>query len=246
MKIGFIGSGNMARAIALGLREPATFSDSGSGRAAELARLTGGTAARPINVGAEAELLFLCHKPAQLTAIAEGLGEFSGVLISVLAATSLQSLRDAYPNAKVLRIMPNTPVEFNAGVVCLAAESDDSAKADELLARLGDLVRLPEAEFEVATAVGGCAPAFFALFAQALRDEAITRGMASETANRIVGKTLSGTAALLDGNQMDTETAIRAVASPGGLTEKALQSFDESDLAGAVKRAVATVLGESV
>lgn len=244
MHVGFIGSGNMARAIALGLAEPAAFADSGSGRAEDLALATGGTAGPVAAVAEHSDLLFLCHKPAQLNDVAAELAGFAGTIASVLAATPLTALRDAYPGARVARLMPNTPVEFGAGVVCVAEESDPDLRLDDLLDRLGKVIRLPEPQFELATAIGGCAPAFFALFAQQLVDAATQRGMSAVTARSIVGGTLLGTGRLLNANEMDTAAAITAVASPGGLTERALQSFDASGLQNAVDRAVATVLGE--
>lgn len=244
MSIGFIGSGNMARAIALGLREAAMFSDSGSGRAAALAADTGGQRAEASDVAQQSDVLFLCHKPAQLQPVAGELGDFDGVLASVLAATPLVSLREAYPHATVVRLMPNTPAQFGAGVICVAEESDSAPELETLLERLGAVVRLPEAEIELATAIGGCAPAFFALFAQNLIAAAAARGMSDERARQIVGQTLLGTGVLLDANGVDTAAAITAVASPGGLTEKALASFGTSGLQDAVDRAVATVLGD--
>lgn len=243
-KIGFIGSGNMARAIALGLMEPATFCDSGSGRAEELAGIVGGRAGAAEDVAADSDILFLCHKPAQLEQVSARIGRFDGTIASVLAATDLATLRSAFPRARVTRLMPNTPVEFGEGVVSVALESDLDERLDALLRRLGRVIRLPESEIELATAIGGCSPAFFALFAQCLVVSAVSRGMASDTARAIVGGTLKGTARLLEANDMDTEAAIRAVASPGGLTEKALASFDASGLRDAVSAAVATVLGE--
>lgn len=245
MRIGFIGSGNMARAIALGLKEPAVFSDSGSGRATGVAELVGGSVADNAGVAASSDVLFLCHKPAQLGSVAAEIDNFSGTVISVLAATKLESLKQSYPDARVMRSMPNVPVEFSSGVFAIAQEGENDSEALVLLERLGSVVEVPEAQFEIATAIGGCAPAFFALFAEELIGAAVSRGMSEDLAKRIVGQTLSGTGDVLAANGVDTGATMRAVASPGGLTEKALASFDQSKLGDAVERAVATVLGES-
>lgn len=244
MTIGFIGSGNMARAIALGLARPALFSDSGSGRAATLADATGGEAVSTAEIARRCETIFLCHKPKQLSEVAQALAGFSGKVVSVLAATDLGALRAAYPKAKIVRTMPNIPVQYGEGVVAIAAESDPAAEIDQLLGELGRLERVPEAEFELATAIGGCAPAFFALFVQELCASAVERGMDEQQALRIVNETMRGTATALRENGLDTTGLMRAVASPGGLTERALESFDQSGLAATVERAVATVLGE--
>jgi pyrroline-5-carboxylate reductase len=244
MSVGFIGSGNMARAIAIGIGAPAAFADGGSGRAAALAGQVGGTSASVAEVARSSDILFLCHKPAQLQSVAETIGRFEGAIVSVLAATTLDSLHSTYPSAKVVRTMPNTPVEFGTGVVCVAEESDVVPDVALLLAPLGEIVPVPESQFELATAVGGCAPAFFALFAQELIEAAIQRGMEPAVARRIVGQTLDGTGDVLKSNGIDTEAAMRAVASPGGLTERALKSFDQNGLKDAIDRAVATVLGD--
>jgi pyrroline-5-carboxylate reductase len=246
VRIGFIGSGNMARAMALAIAEPAAFSDSGSGRAAEIAQLTGGTAASNADVAAAADVIFLCHKPKQLQEVAAQLDANGKTVVSALAATSVDQLRAAYPASNVVRIMPNTPVELGAGVVCVAAESAAPPEVTTLLERMGEVITLPEAEFALATAIGGCAPAFFALFAEKLVEAATRRGMDAELAGRVAGKTLLGTARLLEERAMDTVSVRRAVASPGGLTERALESFESDGLGDVVDRAVATVLGEEL
>lgn len=244
MQFGFIGSGNMARSLALGLAEPALFSDSGSGRAEGLAQLVRGEACSTTDLAKRADVVFLCHKPKQLEDVAAEIAGFDGVIVSVLAATPLEALRSAYPSARIVRTMPNIPVEFGEGVFAVAAESDPPNELDRYFSRFGAVVTTPEAQFEVVTAIGGCAPAFFALFARELISAAIERGMDPEQAHQVVNETLHGTGTALRANGIDPDALMTAVASPGGLTERALQSFDESGLGDAVERAVATVLGE--
>ena len=74
-----------------------------------------------------------------------------------------------------------------------------------------------------------------------LREEARRSG---RPLKRVVNETLRGTGTALRSNGVDADALMTAVASPGGLTERALQSFDESGLQAAVDRAVATVLGQ--
>lgn len=244
MQFGFIGSGNMARSLALGLHETALFSDSGSGRAAELAALVGGEATTSKDLAERSDVVFLCHKPKQLQDVAAQIAGFDRVIVSVLAATPLAALREAYPKARVVRTMPNIPVEFGEGVFAVAAESDPATALDNHFARFGTVVVAPEDQFEVVTAIGGCAPAFFALFARELITAAVARGMPEDQARLVVNETLRGTGTALRQNGVDPDALMTAVASPGGLTERALASFDESGLGDAVARAVATVLGE--
>lgn len=244
MQFGFIGSGNMARSLALGLHEQALFSDSGSGRAGELAKLVAGEATTTADLAERSDVVFLCHKPKQLQDVASQISGFDGIIVSVLAATPIAALRDAYPSARIVRTMPNIPVEFGEGVFAVAAESDRAPELDDPFSRFGTVVSTPEAQFEVVTAIGGCAPAFFAMFSRELISAAVARGMDADQARRVVNETLRGTGTALRANGIDPDALMTAVASPGGLTERALQSFDESGLGDVVERAVATVLGE--
>lgn len=244
MRIGFVGSGNMAAAIAEGIGKAALFSDSGSGRAAALAQKNGGASTTTEDIGATCDVVFLCHKPKQLSEVAEKLSGYSGTIVSVLAATPLDSLRAAYPEATIVRTMPNIPVAQGSGVFAIAAESDDAPAVDKLLEPTGLVLRVPEDQFDLVTAIGGCAPAFFAMFARDLIRAATKRGMDEATVRQVVGQTLSGTGDSLAANGVDTEALMSAVASPGGLTERALDSFETAGLQAVVDRAVATVLGE--
>lgn len=244
MKFGFIGSGNMAGAFARGLNEPALFADSGSGRAGLLAAELGGTASAIGPMADACNVLVLAHKPKQLKEVAQQLTDFSGTIVSLLAATPLAALREAYPAARIVRTMPNIPIEHGRGVLGVAAESDSTPELDPYFARFGVVTSVPEAEFEVFTAVAGCAPAFFALFAEKLIESSTARGLDPDVAAEIVNQTMLGTAISLRQDDVDTAALMARVASPGGLTERALSSFEATGLADSVEAAVATVLGE--
>ncbi len=243
LRFGYIGSGNMSRAFAEGIGGAAMFSDGGSGRAGRLAADLGGTAAASSEVAAASDVLVLGHKPAQLAEVAAELSEYSGIVVSLLAATTLEQLRSAYPRARVLRTMPNIPVERGQGVLAVADESDREPELEAALARLGLVVFVPEEQLGLLTAVGGCAPAFFADFAAALVEAAVRRGLDREIATRVVDQTMLGSASVLSGGESHASLSAR-VASPGGLTEKARASLEAAGLSASVDGAVATVLGE--
>ena len=134
MVIGFIGSGSMAAALARGLAgqvDGMLFSDSGSGRAAALAEELGGEALSSEEVARRADALILAVKPAALDSVAPSLQEASEI-VSVLAATPLARLREAFPEATVLRTMPNVGVEVRKGVICVAGDDPSPAVAAAL------------------------------------------------------------------------------------------------------------------
>jgi pyrroline-5-carboxylate reductase len=231
MVIGFVGAGNMAAAMArgwVGEFERMLFSDSGSGRAARRAEEVGGEALDSNGeLAAAADLVVLAVKPAKLDEVAAELGEAQAV-VSLLGATPLERVAEALPEAAVFRVMPNVAVEVRRGVLCFAAadgvggELRDQVKGK--LELLGHLVELPDAQFDAATAVMGCAPAYFALAVEAIADAGAYAGLDEELSRRLVIETAAGTAELLQ--QLHPADLRKAVASPGGSTEAGLDALD--------------------
>lgn len=227
MIVGFVGSGNMAAAMAAGWAghfDAMLFSDSGSGRAAELAARfaeSGGEEAANEEIAARADLLVLAVKPAKLEEVAPQLAA-ARTVVSVLGATPLERLRSALPEAEILRTMPNVGVAVGRGVLCVAG--DASAIVREKLGALGWVVELDERQIDAATAVMGCSPAYFALVAEALADSGAANGLDPDLARRLVVETAAGTAELL--RERDPAELRRAVASPGGSTEAGLEALD--------------------
>ncbi len=94
------------------------FTDSGSGRAGELATEVGGEAVESnVELAERADVVVLAVKPAKLDEVAAELAEAKTV-VSLLGATSLERVRGAFPGAEVVRVMPNVGVEVREGVLC--------------------------------------------------------------------------------------------------------------------------------
>jgi pyrroline-5-carboxylate reductase len=244
--LGFIGGGNMARALARGLGEPVLVTDGGSGRAAALAGELGGEAlASNARLADRAEIVVLAHKPAQLAAVAAEVGGRASRVISLLGGTSLDRVRAVYPQAEVVRAMPNTAVEIRDGVTCLCVDGapELGAVARDLFERVGLVVELPERLIDVATTVSGVAPAYVALIAEAWIDAAIRHGLPPGPAAELVGASLRGSAALLQARSMDTLSVRREVTSPGGMTARGLQALERSGLRAAFAQATEDILG---
>ena len=247
MKIGLIGAGNMAYALARGWGEPVLCSDAGSGRARELARELGGEATSNAEVAARADLVVLCHKPYQLAQVAEEVRPRARAIASVLAATSVQTLQDAYRGIPVFRLMPNTAVEVRRGVTVYspAAGIDSELEAQVIgeFERLGTVVTLSETVMGAATAVTGVGPAYQALLAEAQVDAAVRYGLPASLAGRLVAETMAGTAALLEHRAYDTLAVRRQVTSPGGSTARGLAALERAGIRGAFQDAMDAVAG---
>jgi pyrroline-5-carboxylate reductase len=225
MVIGFCGSGNMAAAMARGWAEDAEgmlFTDSGSGRAADLAaELSGEALDSNAELAARADVVILAVKPARLGEAAAEL-EGLGSVVSLLGATPLERVEAAFPGADALRVMPNVGVEVRRGVLCVAGSASPELRA--MLELLGHVVDLADDDFDAATAVMGCAPAYLALAVEAIADAGADAGLDQDLARELVVETTAGTAELL---RIRHPAEVRtAVASPGGSTEAGLEALD--------------------
>lgn len=223
----------MARGLA-GTADSLLFTDSGSGRAAALAAEVGGEAlATNQKLATRADVVVLAVKPAMLEQAATEL-QGSKIVVSLLGATPLERVAAAFPEAEVVRVMPNVGVEVRRGVLCIAGQPDAALRA--LLETLGHVVELADAEFDAATAVMGCAPAYLALAVEAIADAGAADGLNPELSRELVVETTAGTAELL--RRRHPADVRKAVASPGGSTEAGLEALDRAGARTAFEAAV--------
>jgi pyrroline-5-carboxylate reductase len=241
--IGFIGSGNMARALARGWGEPVLATDAGSGRAAALVAEVGGEALKSnAELAKRADVVVLAHKPYQLEAIAAEIGPYARKVVSVLGGVELARLHEELPDATVVRVMPNTPVEVRRGMTCIA-EGDGAEGARELFSRVGEVAVLPERLMTAATATTGVAPAYVALLVEAHVDAAIRHGLSPALASQLAVETFEGSAALLRAKGDDTLAMRREVTSPGGSTARGLKALEDHGVRAAFHAAMDAVVG---
>jgi pyrroline-5-carboxylate reductase len=249
VQVGLIGAGNMARALARGWGDPILCCDAGSGRATALAAEVGGEALdSPAAVAERADLVVLCHKPAQLNLVAQEIAGKAAAVASVLGGTRVPMLREAYPEAAVFRLMPNTPVEVRRGVICYTpAPGIDPALERDVVAlfeRVAVVVPVTEQQMDAATVAMGIAPAYDAVVVEAQVDAAVRYGLGPELASRLVVETMAGTAALLQARQYDTLAVRREVTSPGGWTARALDALERGGVRSAFQAGIDAVLQE--
>jgi len=247
MQIGLIGAGNMARGLALGWGRPVVCTDLLADRARALADEVGGEAvASNAEVAERADLVFLCHKPPQLQAVAAEVAPHARAVASILAATPLAAVKAAYPDRPVYRVLPSTPVEVRQGAVILAADEAQDPELDaavrELLAELGTLVVLDDGVVDVAMGLMSNAPAYYALVVEAQVDAGVRHGLTPDQAARLVVQTMAGTAELIRRQDYDTLAVRRAVTSPGGSTARGLDALERGGLRGTFSAALDAIL----
>jgi pyrroline-5-carboxylate reductase len=247
MKLGLIGAGNMASALARGIGEPVLVHDIDAPKAEALAAELGGQAVPPDRLADEADVVVLCHKPQQLAEVAEELSGRPRAIASILAATPTAKIEQAYPDTPVYRFIPNIPTEVRKGVLCyvpgsLAADGPEK-EVLELFGRAGKVIPLDdEPLIEPAMALMSCGPAFMALVAESFADAGAQHGLRRDDAMRMAVETMGGTAAYLAANDWDGPALRRRVATPGGATERGLTRLEEEGLARVCRAAVDAVV----
>lgn len=220
--------------------EQMLFTDLDRARAAALAEGVGGEAVNSLAALAQrCDLLVLAVKPGALGEVAAE-AQGAGAVLSLLGAVPLQRVADAFPDASVLRVMPNQPVAVGRGVLCYTVGKGTPDEVDRevraLLEQIGRVVVIDDELFDAATAVSGCSPAYLALVISTIAEAGAADGLDPELALSLMVDTATGTAELL--RHRDPDEVIRAVASPGGSTEAGLDALEREGAAGAFKEAV--------
>jgi len=257
-KLGFIGGGNMAEALARGLIERKVFrgtelivSDVDAARRAKIKRsLKVEAVADNLQVLRSASAILLAVKPQTIDQVLEELASAIApngkghLFISIAAGITIQRICGFIGSrARVIRVMPNAPAMVGEGMAAMvrsgAASRNDEAFALRIFRAVGDAITLKdEGLLDAVTAVSGSGPAYVYLFAKAAADAAVNEGIPRELATRMVLQTIHGAEQVMRTSSQTASELIRIVASPGGTTEAALRRFAEAGFSDIVARAV--------
>ena len=259
--ITFIGGGNMAQAIILGLLKqgyPAALlgvSDPSAEKRAYFAALGLRTYTDNLSAVAEAEVVLLAAKPqvlAEVCAPFAALDFSQKLLISIAAGINTARLAQLIPSVQaIVRVMPNTPALVGEGMAGLFAApqtaQQDRDFAAELLSAVGDILWLKdEAQMHAVTAASGSSPAYFFLFLEAMQHSLIEQGLNAEEARHLVQQAMFGSAKMvLENPQLDLATLRQNVTSKGGTTAAALAVFEQQQFQQTVQQAMAACIARS-
>ena len=200
-----------------------------------------------------AQVVLLAVKPQQLQAVAGVAGADPGppgrLLVSVLAGVTLARLEALFPGWRCVRAVPNTPALVRAGLTGLAygaaVEPHERQWLERLFAAVGQVLPLPEAQLDGFLALTSSGPAFVALVAEAMADGAVAAGLPRDLALQLAPRTLAGTAALLEQQQLHPAQLKDMVSSPGGTTIAGLRELERAGLRSALIEAVLAAAARS-
>ena len=247
-RLGFIGAGNMAEAIAAaairaGVLSPAQMiaADPNPDRRAVFATMGIETSEDNVALVSQSEQVLLAIKPQMLEKVVTPLAVAVGpqhVLISIMAGIGSAKLeRVLGKKARVVRVMPNTPVMVGEGMAGIAVGMGTEPGDDELAYRLfsaaGKAVRVQEKALDAITAVSGSGPAYVFYLAEAMERAAKELGLGKDAA-ALVAQTLVGAAKLLAQSPDSAAELRRKVTSPGGTTEAAINLMQSAGVGDAI------------
>lgn len=247
MKIGFIGMGNMAKAIASGFisskkiqkEDIFAFAPNQEKLKKNASEIGFVPCESILSLADSCDVFIMACKPYQIEGVlSEIKGRLFGkVLVSVAAGWSYEKFHEILGNdVRIQCIMPNTPAMIGEGVMLFEKENSLNAgelkEIKDLFSSLGIIEELPASLMGIGGAISGCGPAFMDLIIEAYADAAVKYGISRQTAYKIVSQTMLGSAKL----QLETGAhpgALKdAVCSPGGTTIRGVDSLEKNGLRG--------------
>lgn len=261
MKIGFIGLGNMAKAVIGGmLKQGIVAPQDIIGSAKTQATLDAvekafgiRTAADNRQTAVEADVLILAVKPVFFPEIIEEIRESvteDKLIISIAAGKTMAWIKDAFGRpVRLIRCMPNTPALVGEG--CTAVCADGAVKQEEtafcirLMESFGKAIAIPERLMDAAGAVGGSAPAYVFMFIEALADGGVAAGMPRKQAYEFAAQAVLGSAKLVLESGLHPGELKDMVCSPGGTTIEGVRVLEDKGMRSAVMEAIGACVEKS-
>ncbi|MGZ8173690.1 MULTISPECIES: pyrroline-5-carboxylate reductase [Methylobacter] len=262
-KIGFIGGGNMASSLISGLiasghaPEQIWVSDISPDTLTALKKqLNVNTSVNNDDIINAVDVVVLAVKPQTLSAVAQSIAaqiqQKKSLVVSIAAGINQNSLsRWLGADTAIVRCMPNTPALVLTGATALHANDKVTGEqrdlAENILRAVGIALWVEdEAELDAVTAVSGSGPAYYFLLMEAMEKAALELGLTQETARLLVQQTALGAAKIALESAESPEQLRKRVTSPGGTTQKAIETFEQGGFTELVSKALHAARDRSI
>lgn len=262
-KIGFIGGGNMASSLISGLI--ASGHAPGQIWVSDINEDTRNNLANSLKVNVTesndevinaVDVAVLAVKPQVLATVATGIASLiqqkQTLVVSIAAGISQHSLSQWLgAETAIVRCMPNTPALVLTGATALHANLKVSAKqrdlAESILRAVGIALWVDdESELDAVTAVSGSGPAYYFLLMEAMEKTAMELGLNEQTARLLVQQTALGAAKIALESSESPEQLRQRVTSPGGTTQRAIETFEQGGFTQLVSKALHAARDRSI
>ena len=194
---------------------------------------------------AKCHLIILAVKPQDFPTLASDLKKYvksDHVLLSIMAGIGIEKIETLLGAEKIVRCMPNTPAKLGVGITgfyCKGLAENEAQTVKTLLESTGKAVELKEEGLlNAVTAISGSGPAYFYYFLRAMVQAGEKLGMSQEMAKELACETMLGSYHLVKDSDTSFDDLIKAVASKGGTTEAALNTFEENAVSESIEKAL--------
>lgn len=254
MRIGFLGFGNIAQAMAQGLSNKKLKDElfASSLNYNTLVEDTKKYNIHPCKTNDElvdnSDIIIVCVKPDQVKKVLKKFNLENKIIISFAAGIFCKELDDIIPNTSHITVIPNTAMSVNSGV--LLAENEhtlnpqDLKIVEKLLSKVGMVEFIETKKMDIATVIAGCGPAYVAMFIEALGDAGCRYGLDRETSYRLASKMMEGTGKMAYTTNKHPAQLKDAVCSPKGSTIRGVIALEKQGFRGAVIEAVDKVMDD--
>lgn len=249
LKIGIIGTGNMGSAIIKGILSndidaEIIVHDIDNNKLSAIKTETGVQISNTIDTIINfSNILILAVKPDIVLKISSTLNDFNGIIISIAAGVSIKSIQaQIVTEKKIIRAMPNTPVNTGYGMTVLSPNklitSEEIEQIKTLFSSVGEVLIMDEKHMNAVTAVSGSGPAYIFTFIQAMADAAVKLGIPRTDALMLAGQTILGSAKMFLDKKENPIMLRDNVTSPGGTTIAALHILEKAGFSGIIIDAI--------
>ncbi|MBR1618464.1 pyrroline-5-carboxylate reductase [bacterium] len=235
-KIGFIGCGKMAGAIISAIKED--YNVIGSEINEEFAKSASQRLGIEVycdnrKLAQDSDVIFIATKPNQAIEVLEGIKDLitpEKLVVSICAGITLVKIENILLNARLIRIMPNTPALVKLGMFGICAGSkatDEDVKfIENLLSSIGKCIDVTEKQMDIVTAISGSGPAFFYQVIEDMARAGEKLGLEYEKSLTLATQTALGSAQMIfNRGETPVQTLIDNVATKGGCTFVGIQEM---------------------
>ena len=260
-KIGFIGCGNMAKAMIGGitakkaaLPEQIIASRRSAGALEDVKKEFGiCTTVSNTQVAKESEVIVLAVKPYMYEDVIKEIKPVVSdkqIVITIAPGKSLEWLKEQFGfNAKIVRTMPNTPALAGEGMTAVVPnefiDDDDLDKVMNILKSFGQAEIVAEKVMSTVTAVSGSSPAYVFMFIEAMADAAVLGGMSRDAAYKFAAQSVLGSAKMVLDTGKHPGELKDMVCSPAGTTIEAVRVLEEKGMRSSVIEAMAACIDKA-
>lgn len=258
MILGFIGCGNMGKAIVKGILgsgivagDSIVISDPVLKNIDELAEKYGVSGSQDnVKAAALADVLFLCVKPNMLESVIEqikGAVKPDVIIVSIAAGKKISDIEKSFEKEIcIVRVMPNTPALVGEGMSAIALNnvildekySESVSLIKSIFNSFGKGEIVSEAVMDAVTAVSGSSPAYVFMFIEAMADAAVKAGMARDKAYIFAAQAVLGSAKMVLETGLHPAELKDMVCSPSGTTIDAVELLEKGGFRGLVMDAM--------